>query len=366
MINRLYQKRSIIVASLIAIIALAWVLSGLGREPEPALDTSSAAASNVTSEAPALSVLVEQRIAAETWQQFEGAGAVEAKRSVDVLSAMDARVVGINVEAGDVVKANDVLVDLSPKHIPQQLRLAKARLEQAELQYQSSKKLAAKGLQNQLGVAEAKSALEAAKADVAGAEVAVRELKLRAPFAGTVQVVDVELGDFIRTGERGLRLVQADELLAVVAVTAEVATQLSKGQALTVTSRQGDTYPATVNVVAPEPEQQSRLYRVEASLQNTGIATGLAIGQPVELLLPLKKVKAHRVPASLLWLDSDGNMGLRAVDADNRVRFHTAKFLRSEGGEIWLTGLPETFSLIVKGQGLVRTGALVMPEVAKP
>lgn len=364
MLNKIYQKRSLIVASLIAIVALVWVLSGLGKQDGVSSGGEQIAAESSTESALIPSVVVERRQAVKTWQRFDGSGEVEANRSVDIRSGLEARVVAINVQEGDKVSAGDALVELSPKQIPQQLQLAKARLEQMQLQYSSAKQLAARGMQNKLSVAEAKSAFEAAKADVAIAEVGVNELTLRAPFAGTVQAVDVELGDLIRLGERGVRLVQMDELLAVVAVTANVATQVVAGQEATVKDRRGHAYEAKVKYVSPEPSAQSRLYRVEVALNPE--ANALAIGQPVEIVLPLREVLAQQVAASLLWLNADDEMGVRTVGADNVVEFHIAEFLRSEGGELWLTGLPEQMDLIVKGQGLVRTGATVQPNLAAP
>lgn len=356
MLNKIYQKRSVIVAGLIALLSLLWVLSGTDNSN---LDNSVAASPEQAPKAPPLTqVRVEQRQAVKTWQWFEGSGDIEPKRAVDVLSGLEGRVVAINAEEGQAVAKDAVLIELSPKHIPQQRLLAKARVEQTKLEYQAAKRLAARGLQNELKVAEAKSALASAEADLAAAEVAVRELSLRAPFASVVQTIDVELGDFIRPGERGARLVQMDERIATVAVMANVAAQIKPGLEVTVTDRSNNSYQATLSYVSTEPDSQSRMYRVEAKLQPDA---AVVIGQPVTLRIPLEEVTAHKIPTALLWLNAEGEMGVRGLDANNVVTFYPAKFLRSEGGDIWLTGLPASFTLIVGGHGLVRTGGIAQP-----
>ncbi|MDD9891910.1 MAG: efflux RND transporter periplasmic adaptor subunit [Gammaproteobacteria bacterium] len=359
MLKSLYQKRSIIVASLIAISAVLWVMSGVVTDSDA---TQASVAELETHEPEMLVVSVEAREAQLTWRRFEGSGTIEAKRAVNVLSAQEGRVVAVNVTEGDLVTKGDRLIELSPKHIPQQRELAKAQLAQAELQYQSTAKLVKKGLQNQLRLAEAKSALESAKADLDAANVAVRELSLRAPFSASVQAVDMELGDYVRAGDRAVRLVQHDTLLAVVFVMADVAAELATGSQAEVISRTGQRYVGEITFVASEPDNVSRLYRVEAEIAQKGSQSGLVIGQPIEVKIPLQQVAAHRLPTSLLWLSPEGDMGVRAVAADNTVVFHKADFLRSEEGDLWLTGLPDSFSLIVAGQGLVRTGTTVNPQ----
>jgi multidrug efflux system membrane fusion protein len=355
MLNKIYQRRSVIVASLIAIFVVVWVMSGALSNSEASLESTEASDVHVLPQ-----VAVESRFAQSTWRRFDGSGTVETRRAVDVLAAQEGRVVKLNVTEGDEVVAGAALIELSPKHIPQQRALAEAQLAQAELQYQSTKKLFNKGLATPLRLAESKSALEQAKADLEAAKVAVRELILSAPFAGVVEAVDMELGDYVRAGDRGVRLVQKDNLLAVVSVMADVAAELALDTKLELQTRAGKVYEAAVTFVASEPDSRSRLYRVEAEITPVeNNLSGLVIGQPVEIRIPLQQVKAHRLAASLLWLNSDGDMGVRAVDESNTVVFYAAEFLRSEAGDVWLTGLPEQFNLIVAGQGLVRTGAEV-------
>lgn len=359
MLSRLYQNRSIIVAGFIALVVVLWVMSGIGAD-SPASEAASAGAT--ADEPEIVTVSVERRTAQQTWRRYQGSGTVEARRAVNVLAAQEGRVVAINVTEGDLVKAGDVLAELSPKQIPQQRELAKAQLAQAKLEFQSTEKLVKKGLQNQLRLAEAKSALERARADLDAANVAVRELSLSAPFDASVEAVDVELGDYVRAGDRGVRLVEHETLLAVAHVMADVAAELKVGTQVDVASRSGKRTSGVITFVASEPDSQSRLYRVESEITQSGEHSAVVIGQPIEITIPLQQVVAHRVPTSLLWLSSDGDMGVRAVSDSQEVVFHKADFLRSEDGDLWLTGLPESFDLIIAGQGLVRTGATVSVE----
>jgi len=64
-------------------------------------------------------------------------------------------------------------------------------------------------------------------------------------------------------------------------------------------------------------------------------------------------VMAHRISPALLALDDEGRVGVRTLDGDNRVVFNLVKILNDDGGSVWISGLPETATLITVGQELV-------------
>ena len=68
---------------------------------------------------------------------------------------------------------------------------------------------------------------------------------------------------------------------------------------------------------------------------------------------------AHRVPASILALDSEGELGIRIVEDDHHVRFVRIDLLSDDGEQVWVAGLPETANIIVLGQEFVADGVEV-------
>ena len=74
---------------------------------------------------------------------------------------------------------------------------------------------------------------------------------------------------------------------------------------------------------------------------------------------------AHKLPASALTLADDGKFGVRVVDADNKVSFVPLKILSQETDGAWVSGLPDTATVITRGQDFVIEGQVVEP-VAKP
>ena len=65
---------------------------------------------------------------------------------------------------------------------------------------------------------------------------------------------------------------------------------------------------------------------------------------------------AHRVSAAILVLADDGEIGIKAVDADGIVRFYPARIAKAETDAVWLAGLPERLQRDHHRPGLRRRG----------
>ena len=87
-------------------------------------------------------------------------------------------------------------------------------------------------------------------------------------------------------------------------------------------------------------------------------------GGTAELRIPAEAVLAHRMSPSLLTLDDAGNVGVKIVNGGGEVEFVVADIALSGADGVWLTGLPETATIITIGQGYVSSGAVVdaVPE----
>ena len=65
------------------------------------------------------------------------------------------------------------------------------------------------------------------------------------------------------------------------------------------------------------------------------------------------------MPRSALVFSDDGRLGVRIVDADNRVQFVPVDFVDDARDVIWLTGLDKATRVIVVGQDFVKDGDVV-------
>jgi RND family efflux transporter MFP subunit len=138
-------------------------------------------------------------------------GYVVAQRKAAVASKATGRLEHLNVVEGDRVKKGDVLAQLEDSDIRASLDQARANLKLNEADLKDAiqwmgraKTLLEKGVSSQADYdgAEARynrvlAAIEVAKAAVGGAEVALENTLIRAPFDGTVLTKNADVGEMV-------------------------------------------------------------------------------------------------------------------------------------------------------------------------
>ena len=60
-----------------------------------------------------------------------------------------------------------------------------------------------------------------------------------------------------------------------------------------------------------------------------------------------------------MLLSDEGNLGVRAVNENDEVKFLPINIVEDTNDGIWVTGIPNLSKLIVLGQGFVRNGEKV-------
>ena len=70
-------------------------------------------------------------------------------------------------------------------------------------------------------------------------------------------------------------------------------------------------------------------------------------------------ILAHKITASVLLLTDEGNIGVRTVNSDSKVEFHSIKIIKDTADGLWVSGIPQFSNLIVQGQGFVENGQIV-------
>jgi len=255
----------------------------------------------------AATATAEQRQVADvlTWP-----GTVRSKSVAMIAPKMTARILAINVRAGDKVNQGDVLVRLDQRDIQAQINAAKAAVASASAEANRAsadaarikslyQKEAATRANYDASVAQEK----AAQAAVRQASSGVNEIKarlddavLRAPFAGVVVKRLQEPGDMGLPGVPALSLQQPQGLRLEAQVPGFCAGRLSLGMAVTVRIAE-QTVNGTVAEIVPEMDAETRSQLVKIALPEiSGLHPGQfgwleqACGQHTALLVPASAV----------------------------------------------------------------------------
>jgi multidrug efflux system membrane fusion protein len=357
-----WQQRNYRIATIVALIALIWLVSGVispdntGEEGERSAEQKAASAG-----AEALVVQARRLRAQPYTTRVVVNGHTEANRTVQLRAELDGVISSLPVAEGRAVRQGDVICRIEAEDRPERLEQAKAALRKAELDYAGAQKLREKGLQSETDIAQRTVALANARADYKRALVAVENLEIRAPFDGVVNHRAVELGDFIRRGEQCATLLDLDPVLVVGEVSESQVGKLIPGAPASAQLRQGQRIQGELRYVSQEAHAVTRAYRVEVAVDNSdGTLRGGLSGQ---LALPTGEVDAHRINASLLTLDDRGDLGVRILDEENRVQFRNVTLVSDGDAGVWVTGLPSPVILITVGQEYVTVGETVQVEL---
>ncbi len=158
-------------------------------------------------------------------------GYVVAQRKAAVASKATGRLVFLGVEEGDRVKENQIIARIEDSDVLASLNQARANLavNQADLRdaqkwFDRQKSLLSRGLGSQSDYDAAETLVKrvgalivSARAAVTGAEVAVENTRIRAPFDGTVLLKHADVGEIVApfgaaSNSRGSVVTMADML----------------------------------------------------------------------------------------------------------------------------------------------------------
>jgi len=350
------MKRSVWMALGLGIAVLAWIVSGsLVRAKDPAAHV------DIAAQASAMKVSVRDLQAGEVQREVVIQGDLEPQRRVQIRAETAGKVAQLPVEKGAAVEAGDLIMVLEENDRRVQLAKAKADVESKQLEVQAMQRLKEKGLQAENHLKAAQAELAAALAERARIGLDLERVRLHAPFGGVVEEREPELGSLVQVGDVVAELVDQSRLKAVGHVPQQSAGPIGLGQRVQIHLLDGRTAEGVLTYVAPVADAATRSFRVEAEVDN---AEGrFRAGVSAELRIAVATEKAHFLSPAALTLDDLGRVGVKSVDAANRVQFHPVDLIRSEAEGIWVSGLPAQLRLVIRGQGFIAVGETVDPMV---
>jgi membrane fusion protein, multidrug efflux system len=286
-------------------------------------------------------------------------GRTQSKRMVDVKAELAGKIISRPVERGQHVGAGDVLCQIAIDDREASVAEAKAGLEDARIEYQGSLKLKEQGLQSQTAIARAAARLEAARAELHRRELDLQRTNIVAPFAGVIEQLQMNVGDYATRGASCATLIDLDPMLVTANVTEAEVDKLQAGDQVFGSTGSGTEINGELTFVGKQSDPLTRTYPVEVTVENVDYS--IRSGLTVSLRIALEEVQALQISAALLTLNDSGQLGIRTVGEDHLVNFHPVTILEDSPDGIWITGLPDRVLMITVGQESVLAGQMVEP-----
>lgn len=329
-----------------------------------------------------------------------GPGTVQARIPVTLSARVNASVMQILVDVGDVVRQGQLLATLDDRDLSarrgvvtgQQESLllnieaaraavvkAQADLELARSKQRRDAELLAQGFVSQAVVDASKSALDSAAAGVDGAKAALaareadaRSLSQEARYADAVLsltriVAPMDAVVVQRLGEAGNTVVPGTPLLKIVdpktlwvatRVDESVVSRVQPGQPASIHLRSGEVLSGKVARIAHQSDAATRELEVDVAFD--AVPKRFAIDQEAEVSIAVGEDRGILVPLTALTRDRAGHLGLLIVDG-GRTRFQPVETGGADAKQVLVRkGLVGGESVVAVAQGVV-AGRRVRP-----
>lgn len=345
-----------IIAITILVVLIIWMMTGSSNDSDANPPKDNALQS--TDFTPKVQVINSE----SQWvdQTLTINGITQAKRWVTVSSETTGKVSQRLKSKGDIVKKGDIIAKVDIGDLSAKLIQAKASVEKERLEYEGAQKLKKQGLQNGAQLAAALASYEQAKANLASLNIQLANKNIRAPFDGQIETIHAEIGAYVRQGEPVADLYDFSEMVFVGSVSEKDILSLSIGQAAKVDLINGDIADAEVTFIGTTTNPSTRTFTVELKVLNI---TRNVSGVTSKATVSIDKANGHYISPALLFINDDGELGLKTLTADNKVQFNKVEIIRSATDGVWVTGLPDQAAIIVVGQGFVNLSDTVQPTV---
>ena len=350
-------SRSIWIAAAILVALVAWMGSGFilpsepdSGEPEPLAPQPA-------------SVMVRNSTAELVTLTFTAEGQAQPDRDTALRAEASGNVVELLARKGDTVQAGAAIARLSADRAEAELARAKEDLARAQRDFENAQRLLDRGVGTADRLSEARAALAAAEAQMTSANQGLEDLNIVAPFAGRIETLTLDDGEFIASGEEVGRIVDNHPLTVTLQVPQQALNRIKNGQTATVHFITGETRTGTVNFVSTAASTATRTFLAEIEVANED--GSIPAGVSAEIEIPTGEARAHFIEPSIVSLNPDGQLGVKTVE-DGVVHFYPIDIVKAELQGVWAKGLPESARIITIGQGFVRQGEKVNAQLGDP
>ncbi|MFT6804985.1 MAG: membrane fusion protein (multidrug efflux system) [Glaciecola sp.] len=296
----------------------------------------------------------------------EALGTAVANESVN-LTAQQAEIVkSVLFEDGDIVKENQLLIELSDKEEKARVNELEINIAEAKRQLNRIKGLAKQSAASEQLLDEQRAGVDALEAQKDVLDAQLSELQVRAPFAGRLGIRQVSIGSLVRPGD----VISTLDDLSILKVDFSISelhfASVANGQGVVATSiaYPGETFTGIITSIDSRIDPVTRAIQVRAQIPNGELK--LRPGMLLQINVEKRVVDALVIPESALVPEGESQF-VFVVDAESKAR--KTKVIIGQRKPGWvqiLDGIEAGQEVIIEGTLKVRDGSgvsVVPPNV---
>ena len=197
-------------------------------------------------------------------------GELKANESVMLHSELSGRITEILFTEGTNVAKGDLLIKLDDEQAQAELRMRKAKLQLAEAEYDRYKRMREGGAGSGKEYDKAFAEMNVAKSEVEAAEASIKRTEIRAPFEGTIGLIDVSVGSYVQPNQELVHLVDQTPIKVKFGVPGKFINDVGVGQSveLRVESAKNRIFKGIVEAVDSHVDSATNNISLRASVPN--------------------------------------------------------------------------------------------------
>ncbi|MCC6372680.1 MAG: efflux RND transporter periplasmic adaptor subunit [Bacteroidia bacterium] len=196
-------------------------------------------------------------------------GHVDAEENVSLAAEMPGTVTKINVKPGDVVTKGQVLAETDARALQQSISDLQINAELVNQLYDKQKALWDQKIGTEMQFLQAKTQKESMEKKLATLQEQVRMSRIISPIDGTVDAVDIKLGQLTAPGMPAIRVVNFNNLKIKADLAESFASKVHKGDEVHIKFPDSDdTLSARINYASRSISAMNRTFGVEILLNN--------------------------------------------------------------------------------------------------
>jgi len=286
-------------------------------------------------------------------------GTLERRREMALSFRIAGVLTRVAVEAGDPVRAGQVLASIDPAAVDARQQASGADLEKARRDLERAKTLYAKGYVAKVRVDDAQSAVRSASAAYGGAAFDRRWAQLVSPASGVVLARKAQAGEVVQPGQAVVSVADLNSPLVLrVPLASRDVAGVGVGAAVEVTvdALPGQVLAGRVTRVGQAADSRTGAVTVEIEVASRpDLRSGQIASARIASRAPVAHAGFARIPAEAVLEASGGKAAVLRLD-NGRARRTAVRFGGFDGDDALVAGLADGARVITAGAGFVSDG----------
>lgn len=285
-------------------------------------------------------------------QSIKTNGVLNASMKGEITTPIPGKIVFITNKSGKYVRRGEIIAKIEDHDYRAEYNNMKSLLSTASVVHKTNIELFDKNLISELELNNSLNDYLAAKSSYIRAKKNLIDTVIYAPYSGKLSEILIQRNQYLRANQSIVNIVSNSDFYLDIDVAEEQLKHIKIGKKIVGKSVSGRKIKGRVKYINNTVNKNTNTYMIRTVVNGKNFIDGSL----ADVQILLGKVLAHKVPASLITLSSNGKESIKVLGNKNIVKYKKVTILSSDQNSIIVSGLSRNERIINKGYGFVKQG----------